>query len=114
MSKSIFPTYNIEHLDKVILVTLLDASANLNDISLESCTITSGKKFIDEEKIEFDIVFGKTELTMKGDVINFKYLRDEKKYQYNINLTFTELSSFKKWLAIIKGIHKARFPKQLD
>lgn len=112
MSKSVFPSYNVSHLEKVLFVTLNEASALLNDISLESCTITSGKKFIDEEKIDFNIVFGKTDLKMNGDIINFKYLRDEKKYQYIINLNFTDIIIFKKWLAIIKGIHNARFPKQ--
>lgn len=111
MSKNIFPIYSTVHLSKVIFVTLNDASAVLEDVSLEFCTLSSGKKFIDDENVSFNLIFGKTELDLKGNILNFKYIREEKKYHYNINLKFDDLILFKKWFAIIKGLHKARFSK---
>lgn len=109
MSKNVFPVYDVTNLKGNLFINFPDGIADLKDISLERITIESGKKFIDNDQIIFNIIFGRTEIAIKGTIVNFRYARDIKKYEYKVNLLFDTLDPFNKWLAIVKGIHRARY-----
>jgi len=109
MNKDIFPKYNVENLKDNIFIEINGASANLTEVSLESLTVVTGKKFIDEKETKINITFTNKELIFHGEVVHFKYIRELKKYSYKISLKFQDQSTFIKWFAIIRGIHKARF-----
>lgn len=109
MKNNTFPRYNTTNLKNNIFITLENGTATLKEISLEAIVLESGKSFIDQDKLKVNITIGKIEIELDGNIVNFKYLRGQKKYNYELNLIFNDLDTFKKWLAIIKGIHKARF-----
>ncbi len=109
MSKNLFPIYDTHNLSGSLLVTFKDGSADLINISLDHLTLMSGKRFIDNEEVQLSIVLERNEISLTGTILNFKYIRETKKYEYIINLQFESNDMFLRWFAIIKGIHRARF-----
>jgi len=109
MNRNLFPTYNVDNLKDSIFIEVNGSNAELHKLSLDSLAIITGKKFIDEETARINITFGTKEFLFQGRIVHFKYLRELKKYSYKIDLEFNEKRQFLMWLAIIKGLHKARF-----
>jgi hypothetical protein len=109
MNKDIFPKYNVENLKDNIFIEVNKSSAELHEISLERIKVITGKKFIDDNEAKINVTFSTKELTFHGEVVHFKYIRELRKYSYEINIKFNDKDTFLKWFAIIRGIHKARF-----
>lgn len=109
MNKDIFPKYNVENLKDNIFIEVNNSSAELKEISLERIQVIMGKKFIDDDKTKINVTFSTKELSFQGEVVHFQYIRELRKYSYNINIKFKDKDTFLKWFAIIRGIHKARF-----
>lgn len=109
MNNDIFPKYNVENLKDNLFIEIDNSAADLIEISLEGLSVTTGKKFIDQQNTQISLTFTNKEINFEGEIIHFNYIRELKRYHYNISVKFDDISTFMKWFTIITGIHKARF-----
>lgn len=109
MINSVFPKYKVRQLRDTIKVIIDNDTVILNEISLELLKVETHQKFIQNKEIDIKIHFRQKEMTISGKVEDYEYQRESKNNLYNLKLNFKDKENLKLWLAIIKGLHKARF-----
>ena len=109
MTKEVFPTYNVENIADNISLNMQGSTADPLEIGLDMITLQIDKSLLEDSRVDLEISISKSQVKINGQIVSFQYNRQTKKYDYKVSLDFDDLRSYLKWLAIIKGLHRARF-----